>query len=474
MSSSMTASTFNLNLQTSTSTSSLLLSSSSASVPSQLTSLFFLIQVSLRYLTSNVFLDLEVANHLSKSSQKQRQQHQQQQQQQQKQQKFALQRHNMMKSNSKLDTLLDEPLPQHTTTTTPMGAANTTTSSSSNPSSYPTTTNSTMNILQSPSSLTSSSKQLHQNLIDHSPASPSSSGRLASLSHKLSGALIDIDLYQTRYCSRLTRKACFIECLLSLDHVRGEYIELRACAPELWREELFYFVQDLYALIEHICLDTCPNLNLERIYLNFRPVRLPPAAASDGSTTTRSGLNLGLVSYDNLYTQHDLIQMQLEASRGARSDTKTTTTTKLIDLVFCGSENIEKNAIYGIDLDFARLSEYTRRMMCTYLDRADPMGRDWSILAFLLGLQDILPKLEKENWQLNTTNSTSSKCECVLVEWSRQKPEQASVRNLLGKINDLGRKDVYEMALNTIALFKMKLSKDSGIQNSNQTLASLK
>jgi hypothetical protein len=201
-----------------------------------------------------MFLDLEVANHLSKSSQKQRHQ----QQQQQKQQKFALQRHNMMKSNSKLDTLLDELLPQHTTTMTPIGTANTTTSSSSNRSSYPTTTNSTMNILQSLSSLTSSSKQLHQNLIDHSSAAPSSSGRLASLSHELSGALIDIDLYQTRYCSRLTRKAYFIECLLSMDHVRGEYIEFRACAPELWRQELFYFVQDFYALIDHICRDTCP------------------------------------------------------------------------------------------------------------------------------------------------------------------------------------------------------------------------
>lgn len=105
-------------------------------------------------------------------------------------------------------------------------------------------------------------------------------------------------------------------------------------------------------------------------------------------------------------------------------------------------------------------------MLCNYLDKIDPMGRDWSILAFLLGLQDFLPLLDLQK--------QVSKCECVLNEWSKQKSDQASIRNLLAKINDLGRKDVYEMILNTIYLYQMNMGKDSGIQNSNQTLASLK
>lgn len=282
-----------------------------------------------------------------------------------------------------------------------------------------------------------------------------------NLSQKLNGALIDIDLYQTRYCSRLTRKPCFIECLLSLDHVNGEYIELRACAPELWREELFYFVQDLYSVVEHIILDACPNLNLERHFMSFRPVKIPCVDSSPHGGVM-SLTNLGVISHDAIYTQRDVIQMQLENSLSKCESTK------LVDLVFCGSENIEKNAIYGIDLDFGRLDDYARTMICTYLDRTDPMGRDWSILAFLLGLQDMLPKMEEHPDRL------TSKCEWLLNEWYRQKPDQATIRNLLAKINDLGRKDVYEMALNTISLYRIKMSKDSGIQNSNQTLASLK
>ena len=108
-------------------------------------------------------------------------------------------------------------------------------------------------------------------------------------------------------------------------------------------------------------------------------------------------------------------------------------------------------------------------MLCSYLDRVDPMGRDWSILAFLLGLQDFLPKLDM------SATATGSKSDAILTEWARARPpEQATVRALLAKINDLSRLDIYELLASTIVPFWMRLSKDSGIQNSNQTLASLK
>lgn len=127
-------------------------------------------------------------------------------------------------------------------------------------------------------------------------------------------------------------------------------------------------------------------------------------------------------------------------------------------------------------------------MLCTYLDRVDPMGRDWSILAFLLGLQDLLPKLEtptpiptlpaaSTTTVDSTTNilTTTSKCDSILIEWCRTRtPEMSTIRTLLAKINDLGRLDVYDMICQTIAPFRMRISKDSGIQNSSQTLASLK
>ena len=113
-------------------------------------------------------------------------------------------------------------------------------------------------------------------------------------------------------------------------------------------------------------------------------------------------------------------------------------------------------------------------MLCIYLDRKDPMGLDWSILAVVLGLQEILPKLDDLISNSINDSVVFSKTDYVLNEWCKLRQEQATIRNLLNKIADLGRNDVFDMMLSTINLFKYGICKDSGIQNSNQTLASIK
>jgi hypothetical protein len=361
--------------------------------------------------------------------------------------------------------------------------ASSTTSSSS---SYPNTASSTVNILLTPP--LSSPNSVHnyqfatslkaQHAFMDSPHSSSAGGvsggagsggnaafatttaaNLGVVASKLNGALIDLDLYQTRYCSRLRRKSCLIECLVSLDHRHGDFIEVRACAPERWREELFYFTQDLYMLIEQWVSECCVNLHLERHYLQFKPVRVSSDSSDNGSSN--NSLSLGVVNYDAIYSPRDLITLQLDKGRSGQ---------KLVDLACCGSEQIERTLIQGVDLPVAQLNDYARHMLCTLLDKTDPMGRDWSILGFLLGLQDQLPRLDEEA----VRDPSMSKCAFLLAEWTRQTPEQATVRTLLSKVRDLGRTDVHEMLANSVDLFKVNVSKDSGIQNSNQTLASLK
>ena len=436
-------------------TSSAMFSPAAFAPPSQLASLFFRLQVNLRYLTTNEYADLDDGLDLKQPKEDK----QQPAAKSQPQARPVLQR-----NQSKLDSLLDLP---------PLSATS---------SSYPSTANTTTNILQSPS-LSSTNTPTRTNATPNGATASSGANKksfsyMESSSNKmnningLNGALVDIDLYQTRYCSRLTRKSCCIECLLSLDHENGEFIELRASAPEQWREELFYFVQDLYSLLEQVILDSCSNVNLEKHYLSFKPVLIH----ADSASLNNSSTNLGLVAYECVYKPRDVIGMQFESNQRAPK------AIKFIDLVCCGSENIERNLIHGVDLPFGQLSAYTRRMLCTYLDKTDPMGRDWTILAFLLGVQDFLPKLDETMSQQVSMQSSMqhygfkalSKTDCVLNEWCKKKPEQASIRYLIGKIADLDRKDVYDVILNTISLFQMNIGKDSGIQNSNQTLASLK
>lgn len=288
---------------------------------------------------------------------------------------------------------------------------------------------------------------------------PASSNRTLSNTNCMSGALIDFDLYQTRYCSRLVRKSCKIECLVSLDHLNGEFIELRACAPENMREELFYFVQDLNSFIQKVINDSCSDgLNIEVHYLDFKSKLVPDLANKSAS------INLGVVGYDSILSPMDIINMEFNSSKNKFISQKIET--KLDNIICCGSDNISKNLSYGIDLPLNSFKNYITRMLSIYLDKPDPMGLDWSILTVVLGLQHILPRIEEYK--------STSKTLCVINEWILLKQDQATIRNFLIKINDLGRKDVHELIMNTVDLFQINISKDSGIQNSSQTLASLK
>jgi hypothetical protein len=285
-------------------------------------------------------------------------------------------------------------------------------------------------------------------------------------------SLIDLEIYQTRYCTRLKRKMmlnCSIECLVSLEHLNGDFIEIKACAPEKYREELFYFVDDLYKLIERVVHKTCPNINIEKHYLHFNPVNLLLNNHDMNNNLTinqncaKSAIHLGVIEHESVLRPKELVKFQYES---------TINRLKLVDLVCCGSELIEKNLSYGIDLPISDLSSYAKQILCSYLDKTDPMGRDWSILGFLLGLQDFLPKLDEA---ISSSNSQLSKCNLLLNEWYRRnQPEHVTIRILLQKIKDLGRMDVHDMIISTLELFRLNISKDSGIQNSNQTLASLK
>ena len=460
----------NLSSSSTNSSTSLLL------LPSQLASLFFKLQVHLRYLANNSsYLDTDEDLDDSTNSRQQPQyllmkQHQQHVNTNQKQ-----------RVQSKLENFNEEssikssnpPLhisPLIFTSTGSSAAIGTTTTASS--ASCPNTANSTVNILPTPPLSSPNSVHNYQFSAKHyteSSTYATSKLNILGMRNRMNGALIDIDLFQTRYCTRLNRKSCLIECMVSLDHRDGDFIEVKACAPEKWREELFYFVQDLYSLIEQVVAESCCNLNLEKHYMHFKPVQVSAQQGGgivgvDKIEAEISGLNLGVVSSDAIYSPKDIINLQLDNSHsnGKRL--------KFVDLVCCGSEQIERNLIYGVEMAVNQLNEYTRHMLCAFLDKTDPMGRDWSIFAFLLGLQDHLPKLD----EAAAHNPALSKCNYLLDEWCRQTPEQATVRNLLCKVRDLGRKDVYDMIQDTADLFKINICKDSGIQNSNQTLASLK
>lgn len=128
----------------------------------------------------------------------------------------------------------------------------------------------------------------------------------------------------------------------------------------------------------------------------------------------------------------------------------------------------------GIDLDISHLTLHTQRLLSLLMDPADPMGRDWCLLAVTLGLSDYLPILDSED------GKQMSQTQRVLAEWSRRC--NATVRNLVKHLKDFNRIDAVEAILRTTPPFKMLNYEDHstdesagahGTDASNNTLSNV-
>ena len=95
----------------------------------------------------------------------------------------------------------------------------------------------------------------------------------------------------------------------------------------------------------------------------------------------------------------------------------------------------------GMDLEVSHLTIHTQRLLSLLLDPADPMGRDWCLLAVTLGLSDYLPTLD------NDDQKQVSQTQRVLAEWTRRC--DATVRDLVMHLKDFNRIDAVEAILRT-------------------------
>jgi death-associated protein kinase len=130
----------------------------------------------------------------------------------------------------------------------------------------------------------------------------------------------DIDLRQWRYGSTLRRlNPSGIECLLSLDP-DGRHIEIKASGPQSQREQLFSFVMDVHSFVEQTLMESLPGLNLEMHFIS----------PSDSTIT---------------YAPKQVFQCYLEKQTCLRSSTDCIE--KYLDVVCCGSEQVDKSLIYG-------------------------------------------------------------------------------------------------------------------------------
>lgn len=123
-----------------------------------------------------------------------------------------------------------------------------------------------------------------------------------------------------------------------------------------------------------------------------------------------------------------------------------------------GSDEVLQHLTLGMDLDISLLTIHTQRLLSYLLDPADPMGRDWCLLAVTLGLADFLPTLDSEETKL------VSQTQRVLGEWSHRC--EATVRHLVTHLKDFNRIDAVEAILRTTPPFRTLSYEDQSTDES--------
>lgn len=72
----------------------------------------------------------------------------------------------------------------------------------------------------------------------------------------------------------------------------------------------------------------------------------------------------------------------------------------------------------GFELHISSISTLTRQTLCAAMDKQDPMGRDWCLLAVKMGLMEKVPKLEPTSAAAHQRDA--SQMAKLLDEWEME------------------------------------------------------
>ncbi|KAL8602300.1 hypothetical protein ACOMHN_022813 [Nucella lapillus] len=213
--------------------------------------------------------------------------------------------------------------------------------------------------------------------------------------------------------------------LMDMDR-HEQYLEVKVRGPPEARYALFFFLEDFVNIVEQVVERVCPGLATERYILS-------PSQLRQHGNIVRS------------YSPTELLRMQLEnrssvVLSGAHTE-------NFLDIACMGCEEVLQHLTLGMETPVASLPVHTQRQLSQLLDPPDDMGRDWCLLAVTLGLSDLLPTLDGEDYPYRQSQTLR-----VLAEWARR-CEEACVRDLVLRLKDLNRHDAVEAILRTTAAF---------------------
>jgi len=236
----------------------------------------------------------------------------------------------------------------------------------------------------------------------------------------------DCDLYQwfhgSKYC---TGAGCEALVMLERDE---QVIELKcraAITDDLSASDIYRFREEITRVIIGTLQDCLPGVCVQVSYLSAVDLAMH-------DTTPYA-----YPSHDVLLALVSDVEMvrRVAGSQGVEEE-------KLSDLVAFGSEELLSTLVTGLEMHVSRLPLETRRRLCALLDPADPIGRDWCLLAVRLGLSTELPVVEGD------PDSAGSPTDRVLSLWSAD--GEATLSKLVKALTTLSRTDAVDAILSTV------------------------
>eukprot|EP00106_Octopus_bimaculoides_P009239 XP_014776681.1 PREDICTED: death-associated protein kinase 1-like isoform X1 [Octopus bimaculoides] len=243
-----------------------------------------------------------------------------------------------------------------------------------------------------------------------------------------------LDLYQWHHGS----KYCCgeLEGILNMDK-NEQFFEIKVRGPKESRTAVFYFLEDFVTAVEQIIHDICPYFQIERHILHRGQLEEHVKVVSS-------------------YSPRQLIECQLNHTLSVKLDKMEPEC--IAEVIFLGSPDVMDNVTLGVDLHISMLTIHARRILSAMLDPAEPMGRDWCLLAVTLGLTKVLPSLD------SSSNKHESKTNRTLEEWSSD--SNATVTILVNRLKEMGRGDIVEALYPHFLLYQVGYEDNSGEDNS--------
>ena len=236
--------------------------------------------------------------------------------------------------------------------------------------------------------------------------------------------------------------------------VKSEWIEIKARGQRETSSELFNFFHETLVVVTSAVESCAPALEFQFQYLS--PLQLSEYKDNVDFYLPRNIVIAQKLGKERISKSENLCVDKLSSESldrvssedsGVSSEASTSAclennnTELLADILVFGSTKAYEKLIPVMDLPIKCISVGMRRRLCALLDPPNPTGQDWCLLSVFVGQSNEIPLID------SSLKEAFSRTDQVLRRWS-QSDEKPLLKDLIDKLQRIGRTDAIEVLLN--------------------------